>query len=33
MELLRPFGDWSRNWSKEVFNYTKTLSNQTKDDM
>ncbi|SEJ86679.1 transcriptional regulator, HxlR family [Propionispira arboris] len=33
MELLRPFGEWSRNWSKEVFNYTKTRSKQTKDDM
>lgn len=23
MGLLRPFGAWSRNWSKEVFNYSK----------
>lgn len=23
MELLRPFGEWSRSWSREVFNYTK----------
>ncbi len=33
MELLRPFGEWSRSWSKEVFNYTKPLNNQKKDDM
>lgn len=32
MELLRPFGEWSRNWSKEVFNYTKPLNSQTTDD-
>ena len=23
MELLRPFGEWSWVWSKEVFNFTK----------
>jgi len=23
MELLRPFGEWSRIWSKEVFNFSK----------
>jgi len=22
VELLRPFGDWSRTWSKEVFDFT-----------
>lgn len=27
MELLRPFGEWSRTWSKEVFNYSKPLDN------
>lgn len=25
MELLRPFLDWSRTWSEEVFNYSKKL--------
>ena len=25
MELLRPFGEWSRAWSEEVFNYSKPL--------
>jgi DNA-binding HxlR family transcriptional regulator len=23
MSLLRPFGEWSREWSKEVFHFTK----------
>ena len=27
MELLRPFGDWSRVWSEEVFGYSKTDDN------
>jgi DNA-binding HxlR family transcriptional regulator len=22
VELLRPFGEWSREWAKEVFNFT-----------
>lgn len=33
MELLRPFGEWSRNWSKEVFNYTKPLTGQKREDL
>lgn len=32
MELLRPFGEWSRCWSKEVFNYTKPPDSRQKDD-
>lgn len=31
MELLRPFGEWSRSWSKEVFNYTKPVDSFKKD--
>ena len=23
IKLIRPFGDWSREWAKEVFNFTK----------
>lgn len=33
MELLRPFGDWSRIWSKEVYNYTKPFDNPETDDL
>lgn len=33
MELLRPFGEWSRNWSKEVFNYTKPPAGQKREDL
>ena len=23
IELLRPFGEWSKDWAKDVFNFTK----------
>ena len=29
IELLLPFGTWSKDWAKEVFNYTKTKSENT----
>ncbi|OPY18984.1 winged helix-turn-helix transcriptional regulator [Syntrophus aciditrophicus] len=27
IELIRPFGEWSRKWAKEVFNYKEDNSN------